>query len=111
MFLKPQLGSTHRDKAMASPTTHYFRQGLGYFNLAEPPAMPTIRRGGPDQCMPPKGTKNGSAHLLSPPNSIRLMEFSWVAKERAWMRYGGIRMAFSAEYLAAHGWQYKQPKG
>jgi hypothetical protein len=92
--------------AGASKTTHSFHIGLGYFDHLTPPPLPTVRRGLGHECDPPQGTSDGERHLLFAPGSTAVLEFAWVARERAWERPRGIRLAFTAAYLAAHGWRY-----
>jgi hypothetical protein len=95
-----------RALALASRVTHSFHIGMGHFDHRAPPPMPAIRRGLGHECDPPTATPDESPHLLLAPGSAREMRFLWVAREHAWERPGGIRMAFTAAYLAAHGWKY-----
>jgi len=101
--------SSNRELALSSRVTHSFRPGLGYFDHTAPPPMPLVARGFGHECAPPAGTQDGSLHWLVSPGNGRQLQFAWVARERAWERPGGIRMAFTAEYLAAHGWRYVRP--
>jgi hypothetical protein len=66
--------------------------------------MPRLVRGLP--VFPVAGARDGSKHLLKPPNGAKPLVFLWVAKESAWERFGGTRMAFTGAYLGAHGWGY-----
>lgn len=100
-------GSVPRDsnhtKAMGSMTTHSFAPGRGYWEHAQPPvvhnAAPVVQR-----CDPPPGTPDGSVHLLRY-GELKL-PFTWISRERAWHRYGGHRLAYTADYLTREGWEY-----
>lgn len=100
-------GSVPRDsnfvRALGSMTTHSFAPGRGYWEHDTAP----IIHGGPapaPQCDPPIGTPNASKHVLA--RGGAQLEFVWVAGERAWHRYGGLRLAFTCEYLTREGWVY-----
>lgn len=96
---------------MLSPTTHEFRYDA-YWDHGAPPPLPALLTHRGDECNPPLGTPSGSVHYLMPPGPRgRTMPLAmrWLARDRAWARPGGKRMAFAAEYLAHHGWRYAGP--
>ena len=97
-----------RSTAMASRTAHVFVPKLGYLH-AGPLAMPKVAQGGADSASPAAAAVDGSRHILKAPDGGPELAFTWIAREKAWERYGGRRMAFSAAYLAAHGWSYVTP--
>ena len=93
--------------------THY---GFGVFHIDTGPrrtwgnnSWAGAKIGKGNECDPPKATKDGSRHRLRAPSGGEELEFMWVAKENAWERFGGRRMAFPASYLAQHGWTYVGP--
>ena len=59
-------------------------------------------------CVPPANTPADSRHYLRPPRGAQPLLFTWIAAEKAWapLTRDGKRMAFTADYLASHGWQY-----
>lgn len=94
-----------RDAALKSMVTHAFMRGVGYMRFEdEMPAGPHD----PARCSPPRGAPDRSRHLLKPPGAVP-MTFTWIEREAAWARDGGLRMAFSAAYLSSHGWTYARP--
>lgn len=96
-----------KNYAMAHQTEHVFKPGQGYIHLGPLP-MPGTQIRGAHACLPSEGTADGSVHLLRTPGEEAEMRFAWVAKEQAWkpLPQKGHRLAFSAAYLAAHGWAY-----
>lgn len=98
-----------QDLAANSLTTHAFQPGVGYIDYGTMPL--TIRgtyKGQESQCLPPYGTADGTSHIMSPDGNYEV-KMTWIASQNAWAAPGGIRMAFTAKYLAAHGWQYIGP--
>ena len=98
-------GAVTRAQALKNPTTHSFAPGVGYAHHPRPPktnpgTMPT------GLCSPSAGTPDGSKHVLSSPGGGAKLEFTWVALHSAWARSGGLRMAFTADYLSRAGWTY-----
>lgn len=103
-------------QSQASLTTHQFRRGRGYYQFASNAellrhAPHMALRNGPKrdgQCVPPDETKDRSVHLLRPPGGHPLLMCAWIDQERAWLPLtrDGKRMAFTADYLASHGWIY-----
>lgn len=91
-------------RASTSKCTHSFHPRKGYVDHEEMLPVPPGSSAKP--CLPAKKTKDGSLHRLKHTPSGTVMEFSWVAAEGAWERMGGNRMAWRAEYMAAHGWKY-----
>lgn len=110
MAQRPQRFNARRStgaQAHASPTTHVFRPGHGYIEFAAHMALKhgPVRGG---NCRPPEGTAAHSRHLLKPPGGHAPLACAWIAAQQAWMplHRDGKRMAFTADYLASHGWQY-----
>lgn len=62
--------------------------------------------------MPPPQTGDATVHLLQPPKGAHPVRMRWIARERAWEADNGRhgrRMAFTANYLGSHGWEYVGP--
>ena len=93
---------------MTAQTDHVFWAGVGYVNIGKPALAPHANQSRTAACDPPVGALDGSEHILSYQNT-RSMKFRWVAKEKAWARHGGVRMAFTAVYLSQYGWSYVGP--
>ena len=101
-----------REQAMRSMTTHAFHRGIGFVDHGAPLPTPRAAVPGGNDCRPAGGalTPDGSLHLIAPPGQDAVpMLFQWVAREQAWARQGGHRLAFACAYLAAHGWRYLRP--
>lgn len=106
-------------QAQASLTTHQFRRGKGYYQFA--PNHELLRyaphlalHNGPKRdgkCVPLDGAKDRSVHWLRPPGGHQPLMCCWIAAEKAWMPLtrDGKRIAFTADYLASHGWVYARP--
>lgn len=115
-FKRWNIRKSTSTQAQASLITHQFRRGHGYFEFA--PNSELLRRAphlalhnGPKRdgkCLPPDGTSDRSIHWLRPPGGHQPLMCAWIASEKAWMptMRDGKRMAFTAEYLASHGWTY-----
>lgn len=102
-----------RAQALAKRAHHQFVPGLGYIAHGGPPVLPPTAKGD-KPCEPAAGSKDGSRHLLLPPNGGRQMPMLWNAAEKSWsaVRLGrGVRMAFAAAHLSKLGWAYVAPKG
>ena len=111
------LRQSTQAQAHASPLTHAFRRGIGYQEFA--PNSELLQRR-PDlalkagarrdcNCIPPDNTPANSKHLLMPPGGAPPIECTYLARDKAWMppvHRAGKRMAFTADYLASHGWTY-----
>jgi hypothetical protein len=94
-------------QAMSNPARHAFHPGVGYVEFL--PHEQMLHGGAaPDACFPAGPTLDGSLHLLTSPGGPE-MEFVWVARDQAWARFGGNRLAWTAAYLSSHGWTYKGP--
>lgn len=97
-------------RARAAPTAHGYDRALrSYVEYGSHEGL----RAGPYigfRCIPPAGTQNDTWHALKSPNGS-LLEFRWLAADRAWWPrlQRGWRVAFPAEYLSSHGWQYVRP--
>lgn len=110
------LRKSSQQRAHASPTTHAFKYGVGYLEYAP---NNDLLRSAPHlamkhgqhrdrSCMPPDNTPAGSKHLLKPPGATPI-ECTYLPRDQAWMpplHRPGKRMAFTADYLASHGWKY-----
>jgi hypothetical protein len=97
-----------QDQAALSKTTHSFHPGMGYFDWGCSPPLTGTPVHSANKCQPKAGTAEGSHHMLLSGGG-RLIRMAWVAREQAWERGGGIRMAFTCAYLAHHGWKYQGP--
>ena len=95
--------------AAQSMTTHTFKPGAGYVDYGAPIPLNGNQVYPETKCLPAADAADGSMHVLTGPGGTHLVAMSWVAKERAWARSGGFRMAFAAKYLAHYGWAYKGP--
>ena len=102
------MAKSTRAAAMASKTTHSVVQGHGYVQHAFPPVLRAVPLAPP--CNPPPGAMDGETHMLCPPNGGEALAFTWVARELAWERPGGNRLAWTAAYLGSHGWSYGGPR-
>ena len=100
---------SNRTNAVKAKVHHRFVRGIGYIKYASHPKLYARVAGREQNCTPPIGTKDNTAHFLKIPGGGSTMVFTWIAKEQAWERLGGLRMAFTAEYLAHHGWMYAGP--
>jgi hypothetical protein len=94
-----------RAMAIANKTAHSFVPGLGYLRHMNA-LKPGVAINDANACNPPATFKNGDRALLQPRMGGKLVIFAWVAAERAWERPFGNRMAWTAVYLASHGWKY-----
>lgn len=95
-----------RTAAIREPTAHRFVPKIGYVRVGQP-MLPVKHVANEGACTPPMGTEWDTLHLLRPPHKgapdVALM---WTLQ--GWMpELGrGKRLAFTAKYLAAHGWLY-----
>lgn len=96
-------------EATADPTLHSHATGAGYVKHATPPVPPPTRN--KTKAAPPKGTQDGTAHLLKSPCGNATAAFIWQATGQLWRpsAMGGLRLAYSVEYLSGHGWKYLRP--
>ena len=90
-------------QAASRMTHHSFAPGAGYIDHGTPLVSANIN-GPAGNCDPPEGTVDRSRHILANGNATR--EFTWIAKDGAWARFGGNRMAWTAVYLSQSGWCY-----
>lgn len=97
-------------QAESALTAHVFRPGLGYTEFAPHLALKhgPVRGG---NCKPAKDAPPRSEHRLKPPGGHAALVCAWVPAEQAWrpLHRDGKRMAFTADYLASHGWTYLAP--
>ena len=101
-----------KERADLSKTTHVFVQGQGYLEAGPLLLHPETNRAAPGaSAQPPSGvsTPDGSRHVLLTPGARTPKVFAWVAREGAWERAGGNRIAWPASYLTHHGWIYSRP--
>lgn len=99
-----------RKEALAKRTHHQFVPGLGYLAHSGPPDLPATANGAKN-CDPPKGTRDGSLHLIKPPNGGPSQAFTWIAAEKAWapaIAGRGNRLAWPVDHLRRAGWEYQR---
>lgn len=101
----------NRPAAHQRKTGHQFVPGLGYVAHQGPPPL-NPRANGTKNCDPPQGTRDGSVHLLRPPNGHPPITMVWIAMERAWasrMPERGNRLAWPTSHLRRAEWEYIGP--
>lgn len=101
-----------REEAYRKPTHHQMIVGMGYLAHSGPPALP-LGANGNKNCAPPADAKDGSRHLLLPPNGAPAMPFVWIAAHRAWgsaLPQKGNRLAWPIDHLMRAGWAYVKPE-
>lgn len=103
------LVHSNRKDAIKAKTLHSFILKQGYFKHASPLSTFGKSKKTGNGTAPPAGTKDETLHTLASPDGKAKLSFNWVAKEKAWERSGGIRMAFTVDYLDHHGWSYIAP--
>jgi hypothetical protein len=110
IIAEQQMTVVTRERALRSLITHGFAPNVGYIDYGAPMTVPPGRRPLPgNECLPAKGTAaDGSYHMLKVGDQ-QPMVFVWVARERAWGRMGGHRLAFTPDYLGVNGWSYVRP--
>jgi hypothetical protein len=103
--------AVHREAALADPCCHAFLHGRGYHHVGAP-AMPATAVHPPQVAKPPAAAADMSRHILMPPQGGDGVVLTWWARSGTWVPVlgTGIRMGFSPDYLAAHGWKYQGPK-
>jgi len=97
-----------RATAYKKLTQHQFIPGMGYLAHSGPPELPAVAKG-TKNCIPPAGTKDGSAHVLKPPGGAPPMRMLWIEAERAWASpkpATGNRLAWTTDHLTKAGWEY-----
>lgn len=97
-----------RRAALAQPSLHRFVPGMGYMKVTP---RPHGRQAG-GSCTPPRAAANASLHLLLPPNGAEPVKMIWNQRDQSWSAehmMAGNRMAWTALYLASHGWSYIGP--
>lgn len=92
-------------KAMERPCLHVQVKGRFFMAGPLPLPKPADLRGKPGDAMPPPTLRNGDIRVLRSPQGA-FLSFQWVAKDKAWFRAGGYRLAFPAVYLGLTGWKY-----
>ena len=100
-----------REHAHQKRTHHQYIDGLGYMAHEGPPELPAAAQGAKN-CVPPEGTKDGTAHLLQPPGGHPQMILLWVEAEGAWASRHpgkGNRLAWTTDHLMRAGWEYVGP--
>lgn len=99
-----------REQAMKEPAAH--AQINGVFVQIGKPLVPVAkqRKAQAAACEPPLPAAEDSWHMLQPPKGAGLMRMQWSTKRRDWKPTSqlGNRLAFTSEYLAAHGWEYER---
>lgn len=92
---------------MRKPTAHIFQAHKGYFYVGDLP-MPPKAIAPASACEPPNDVTKGVVHVLNSPQATEIRA-GWDGLSKTWMPIPNIgrRLAFTSEYLAAHGWTYK----
>jgi len=112
MFLRPQPAFlVPRDVAHRRKTHHQLVPGLGYVAHAGPPDLPA-GCDGKENCAPPRGTADGTIHLMRPPGGHPPLAMRWVAADQAWESLQperGNRLAWPTSHLTKAGWAYLRP--
>lgn len=101
MLATPENARVHRTEHAMIPQVGFVRMG--------PPKLPLEPRGPPAACSPPDKTETDTLHTLITPGGDDFPNMRWHAEFREWaplVPFAGNRMAFTAQYLAAHGWTY-----
>lgn len=103
--------AVNQDIAMRDPCCHAFHHGRGYLHVGHPP-LPAKPAATAAVAKPPAPAADASWHLLVPPHGGPGVALQWHSAKSVWLPVIGTgnRVAFSPEYLAAHGWTYKGPK-
>ena len=70
-------------EAHQKKTHHQLIVGVGYIAHSGAPELPAGANGSKN-CDPPAGAKDGSLHLLRPPNGHPPLAFRWITAEQAW---------------------------
>lgn len=98
----------NRTEALKKPAHHQYVQGIGHLTHSGPPELPPGANGSKN-CDPPEGTKDGTHHMMKPPNGGAPVRMSWNAGQRVWMSINpgkGNRLGWSVEHLRKAGWSY-----
>lgn len=97
-----------KETAMRNKHAHMFVPGRGYVFVGPHP-MPATRVCEKHQCEPLVVAAQGTWHKLRAPNG-KDIKMQWMGGGE-WMPPlgSGNRVGFKSEYLAAHGWTYKEP--
>lgn len=101
---------SNRQSALAAKSAHALIPGAGYVRVGHP-AMPENPVGPPAECLPEADTPDGSVHWLIEPNGQNRQHFVWHKASNEWAPLSplkGNRIAFTAAYLAAHGWKLQR---
>lgn len=96
-----------RTAAMRDRTAHAYMAGVGYIRVGTPP-MPAIPVDDARACLPPPPVASNTDHVLQPPSGPTMV-MTWGGMEWIPPLGKGKRLAFTAAYLAAHGWSYVGP--
>jgi len=102
------MPAVNADDVAKNPTAFRFVPGTGYQMLGTPP-VPDQPVNGDSACFPTVPAPKDSWHRLQPPNGNTFIRMQWDPDTRNWtppLGSGGRRVAFSAGYLAGHGWTY-----
>jgi hypothetical protein len=100
-----------RKTALKKRTNHERIPGMGYLVHSGPPDLPADASGN-QNCAPPAGTVDGSAHVLKPPGGAKPMRMVWIGAEKAWAHPAGKgnRLAWPTDHLMRAGWKYVGPE-
>lgn len=99
-----------RDRAVKDPAAHALTPQGKYVRMGKP-LLPGRKERPASACEPPAGVRDGSWHMVQPPKGAPLMIMVWSVGRRDWsplLPGKGKRLAFTSEYLAAHGWTYSR---
>ncbi len=100
-----------RSEALKKRTHHQYIHGIGHVAHSGPPELSVAARG-KKNCDPPQGTRDGTHHMMRPPNGAAPIRMAWVAGEKAWASINparGNRMAWPVDHLKRAGWEYGEP--
>jgi hypothetical protein len=103
--------SVNQETALRDPCCHVFHHGRGYLHVGHPP-LPSRPVASPAAASPTGPVADGTWHLLKPPHGGPGVALQWLAAKGVWLPVVGTgnRVAYSPEYLAAHGWVYMGQK-
>ena len=93
-----------------NPIAYSFQMGSGY-KLLGAPKVPLNPVGPASACEPPVPADKGSWHRIIPggqPDGVHVVA-QWDPAKKHWqppLEAQGRRVAFTSQYLAAHGWTY-----
>jgi hypothetical protein len=98
------------DDVKANPIAYSFSMGTGY-KLLGPLRLPSTPLGPASACEPTVPADEGSWHRIIPMGQLDgiYIRAQWNPSKKIWtppLEAQGRRVAFTSQYLAAHGWTY-----